>query len=162
MVEVCESDDELASGEWEPWLAQRFVAYLLRDSDGQPRPVEEVERALARLSGRADALARLASLAFLLDPDTEVAAWVRDVLPAFLRRVRVRSQVTTDLRRNAARGRIDWARTLAVRHATRDETWIASRSLVRTFDTPELVTVVAGHQAAEIPGPARRARAEPG
>jgi hypothetical protein len=141
MDEASESDDELASGEWEPWLAQRFVAYLLRDADGRPRPIEEVERALARLSGRADAVSRLASLAFLLDPDTEVAAWVRDELPAFLRRVRVRSEVTTDLRRSAARGRIDWARTLAVRHATRDETWIASRSLVRTFDTPELVTV---------------------
>jgi hypothetical protein len=141
MGEPAEAEDEVAAGDWEPWLAQRFVAYLLHDAAGQQRPVADVERALARLSGQPGALTRLASLAFLLEPDIRLDEWLRDEVPAFLRRLRVRSVTVTDLRRNATRGRVDWARTLAVRNATRDPTWIASRSQRRTFDTPELVVV---------------------
>jgi hypothetical protein len=141
MDEAVQQEDAFAAGEWESWLAEAFVAYLLRDADGQRRPPAEVERALARLSGQPDALVRLASLAFVLDPEARVEAWIRDEVPAFLRRIRVRSQALTTVRRNVVRGRIDWGRTIALRQATQDPTWIASRSLVRTFDTPELVTV---------------------
>jgi hypothetical protein len=141
MLEPTNDEDELATGDWEPWLAERFVAYLLRDAGGQERPAADVERALARLSGQPGALARLASLAFLLEPAIRLGEWLRDEVPAFLRRLRVRSVTVTDVRRNATRGRVDWARTIAIRNATRDPTWIASRSQRRTFDTPELVMV---------------------
>lgn len=141
MLEPTNDEDDLATGDWEPWLAERFVAYLLRDAAGQQRPAADVERALARLSGQPGALARLASLAFLLEPAIQLGEWLRDEVPAFLRRLRVRSVTVTDVRRNATRGRVDWARTIAIRNATRDPTWIASRSQRRTFDTPELVMV---------------------
>lgn len=141
MLEAERVDDDVVAGEWEPWLAERFVAYLLHDATGQRRPVADVERALERLSGQTGALARLALLAFLLDPELGLGAWLRDDVPAFLRRIRVRSEAVCELRRNAARGRVDWARTFAIRSTTRDPTWIASRSQRRTFDTPELVVV---------------------
>ncbi len=141
MVEASDSGDEMAAGEWLPWLERRFVAYLLHDAAGERRPVADVDRALDRLSGQPGALARLASLSFLLDPELRVEAWLRDDVPPFLRRIRVRSEVVSDLRRNAARGRVDWQRTLAIRSTTRDPTWIASRSQRRTLDTPELVVV---------------------
>lgn len=141
MPEDLDPSDELGAGEWEPWLAQRFVAYLLHDAQREPRPSADVERALARLTQQPDALSRLASVAFLLDPMLRLEEWLRDDVPPFLRRIRVRSESVSDLRRGSVRGRVDWARTLAVRNATRDLTWAASRSLHRTFDTPELVVV---------------------
>ena len=48
---VAPEDDRLAQGSWEPWLAERFVAYLLNDAEGRSRPVADVESALVRLSG---------------------------------------------------------------------------------------------------------------
>ena len=42
MLEPTNDEDELATGDWEPWLAERFVAYLLRDAAGQQRPAADV------------------------------------------------------------------------------------------------------------------------
>ena len=134
-------DDGLAHGSWEPWLAERFVAYLLNDAEGRPRPVADVESALARLSGDPGALSRLGALAFLLDPDSQVRRWLTQTLPAYLRRLRVRSERVLDVRRGAARSAIDWPRTMALRAASFDETWTATRSYRRTTDTVELLTV---------------------
>ncbi len=141
MAEAPDSESDLSAASWEPWLRERFVAYLLHGADGQPRPIADVERMLARLSGERDSLARLCALAFLLDPDSQVRAWMRDVLPPYLRRVRVRSESVLTVQRGAVRGSLDWNRTLSLQTSTQDPSWFATRSLRRTLETPELVTI---------------------
>ncbi|MCC7542070.1 MAG: hypothetical protein IT379_37975 [Deltaproteobacteria bacterium] len=141
VLDSTDSDEELTAGPWEPWLAERFLAYLLKGADGKPRPVADVERALARLSREPDALSRLAAVAFLLDPKERIRAWLLEEVPSYLRRIRVRSETHVEQRRGSVRGSVDWPRTLAMQRATQDSSWFLSRSLHRTLETPELLTV---------------------
>ncbi|MFT3767395.1 MAG: hypothetical protein QM820_18235 [Minicystis sp.] len=98
-----------------------------------------MEAALARLCDSAGALARLAEIAFLLDPDAETRLFVLETVPAYLRAVYPTTQRETDERRGAARGRIDWARTLDLQRRTRDPSWLVCSSIRRTFETAEML-----------------------
>lgn len=126
---------------WEGFLRERFPRYLLRDADGQERPLHAVETALARLTESPGALTRLAELGFLLDPKAETATFILKTLPAFLRGVFPTTRREIVERRGGARGRVDWPRTFAAQSRAQDPTLFVSTTPRRTFERPELILV---------------------
>lgn len=135
-------DVEVATeADWEPWLQQRFAVYLLAHADRSQRPVEDVGRALERLTQSPGALPRLGALAFLLDPAITVEQWLEATLPRYLSRIRVRTERVIETTRGVVRGRPDWVRTQRLQRVSGDRTLFVGSAVLRTLETPELVTV---------------------
>jgi len=122
---------------WESWLRQNFAIYLMRMAAGEARPEAAVAHALARLTGSAGALTRLATLGFLLDP--ALHRLICAELPLFLGQITPITRRDEHESRGFARGRIAWARTLARRQQARDPLLFVTSIACRSFDSPDLL-----------------------
>lgn len=127
-------------GAWEAQFENLFPAYLLPSAVHAAIDRRVAESLVRRVLGAGGSFAMFRASTFVAACRAEIEAFSTRALPDLCRSLRGRTEVVPDANRGRLVGRLDPARTLALRMRGDFET-IASRKRVRRYDHPSEVAV---------------------